>query len=165
MGRIIVDEDTGEVLKRLEDGTRILPPNSARYLARTAELLPVNEKRHYIKLYGGSLLKILSGEGLSGADLTVLLTMAVHIQYETGLIAHDNGKPLRVKALINMTKLSERAVYNSIETLIRKGIIAKVRTRQEIKYYGNPFIFMRGVKINKTLYSMFRKTEYSKLES
>ena len=44
MGRIIVDEDTGEVLKRLEDGTRILLLTLLVTLRNGT--LPVNEKRH-----------------------------------------------------------------------------------------------------------------------
>ena len=55
------------------------------------------------------------------------------------------------------------SVYNSIERLVGKKILHKGITGKEYQLFMNPFIFMKGIRVNKTLYSMFKKSKWNKV--
>ncbi len=156
--RDIVNRDTGEILQELKDGSRILPPKSIEKLQTTSI---INENKSYIKVYDYTIERLLQEEGLSNSDIRVLFSIMPKVRYETGLIAYNNGSHVPLTSMPGICGLSEKTVYQSIENLVTKKILAKVRVGREIKLYANPFIFMRGVRANKTLVSMFSESKYA----
>ena len=155
--RCIINSETGELLNTLHEGDRILRKSSLDYLG---SLVEVNDKRGYVKVYVDSFARMFK-EDLSGPEISIVFAIMPYIRFETGLIAHENGRYVSLKNLISMTKLSERAVYGAAEKLVQRKILAKVRTGRDVKLYANPYIFMRGVRVNKTLASMFGNSKYA----
>lgn len=155
--RYVVNADTGEYELELREGDRIVKDASVKKLATMIE---INKGRAYIKVYAESLLRIMQENDLSKTDLTVMFLLIPYIRFESGLIAHDNGKYLTLKSIVRMVGMSERAVYGSIEKLVQKKVFAKVRTGRDVKLYANPYVFMRGREVNRTLESMFRASPY-----
>jgi hypothetical protein len=156
--KFIINKDTGEIVGTLSEGDTILRGASKKRLTDTVQ---INKNRPFVKIYTESLSVIAKDGELSGTDYTVLFALMPHIRFETGMVAHDNGHYMRLRTIVQLSKLSERAVYGSIEKLVRKRILAKVRTGRDIKFYVNPYIFMRGRSVNKTLESMFRTSPYN----
>lgn len=159
--RSIVNMETGVIEDELGEGDRILRDRSKDHLR---DLVSVNTGKAYIKIYIDSFTKMPEDGSFIGADNTVLFAIIPMIQYETGLIAHDNGKYVNENAIMRITGLSRMSVYKSMEKLVQKRILAKVRTGRDIKFYANPYIFMRGRMINKTLQSMFATSRFAKGE-
>lgn len=157
--RCLVDSDTGEFLRTLEPGSRILPPQSVKKLETTDV---INEDKSYVKVYDSTLSMLLVDEGLSGSDMKVLFAIIPKIRYETGLVARDNGAYIALKDIPKLCGLTEKTVYASVNTLVSKRILAKVRVGREVKMYANPYIFMRGVRANKTLISIFSSSRYAR---
>lgn len=155
--RYVVNADTGEYEMELGEGDRIMKDASVKKLAT---LMQINQGRAYIKVYAESLIRIMHENDLTKTDLTVMFLLIPYIRFESGLIAHENGKYLTMKSIIKLSSMSERAVYGSIEKLVQKKVFAKVRTGRDIKLYANPYVFMRGRNINRTLESMFRSSPY-----
>jgi hypothetical protein len=151
--------DTGEIETDIREGDRILRGQSTE---RLTNLIKINDKRPFVKVYIDSISEIAKDGELRGADYTVLFSMMPYIRFETGLIAHDNGRYMRGESIIPLTGLAGNTVYKSLEHLVKKRIFAKVRTGRDIKLYANPYIFMRGREVNRTLESMFRNTKYEK---
>lgn len=158
MSRYIGDLSTGEVLTLLDDGDRVLRQNSINKITNTTR---INEGRGYVKVFADSI-NMLIQDNISHTELKVLFAVMPYIRYETGLISHGNGEYISMKSLVELCDMSQRTVYGAIEKLVRKRVLAKVRTGREIKFYANPYIFMRGTHVNKTLDSMFRMSKYNK---
>lgn len=156
--KYVVDAETGEYINAMYDGDRITRDMSVNYLESTEAL---NNGKNYVKVYDESIIMLLE-ENLSGADIKVVLSLLPLIRYDSGLIGYPNGNHLKASSIPERCGLSEKTAYKSLETLTLKRIFAKVRVGREIKLYANPFIFMRGVRANKTLVSMFDKSRYAK---
>jgi hypothetical protein len=58
--------------------------------------------------------------------------------------------------LVEITGLSRGAVYDAINSLIRKDIIYKGRNSKNRQYFVNPWLFCKGNRINKVLKTMFK---------
>ena len=96
-----------------------------------------------------------------------------YLKKEDNLIEINKGEPFikiypavidrLLKDIITLKKKKKKTVYNSIEKLVGKKILHKGTTGKEYQLFMNPFIFMKGTKINKTLYSMFRKSKWNNI--
>lgn len=155
--RAVVDLESGVIERILEPGSRVLSAKSVDKLATTEV---INKSSGYIKVYDESLQLML--KTLNAPDIKVALALTPYIRYETGLVGYGNGEHIPLVRLPDMLEVSERSLHRSIESLVSEKVFAKVRVGREIKLYANPFIFMRGVRANKTLVSMFNKSRYAR---
>lgn len=155
--RAIVDLGSGVIERVLEPGSRVLSAKSVEKLATTEV---INKSSGYIKVYDESLQLML--KMLNAPDIRIALALTPYIRYETGLVAYRNGEHIPLVHLPSLLEISERSLHRSVESLVVERVFAKVRVGREIKLYANPYIFMRGVRANKTLVSMFNKSRYAK---
>ena len=154
---LTVINENGEIVGNIKDGDRIIRYSSIKSYNNIVD--SIISSGYFIKVYCHALDKLVK-EDLNSSDFKVLLVCLKCYNYNTGLISNARGKELSANDFVDCSFLKRSAVYKSLNNLVSKGIIAKVKTLKNIKYYGNPFIFMKGKKINKTLYDMFKKTKW-----
>jgi|LSQX01.3.fsa_nt_gb hypothetical protein len=155
----VVDRDTGEINATIFEGDRILRRQSIDYLKDTVELLP-NES--YIKTFIKPLSQL--SEVLSGPEMFMTYYLLQYLSYDSGLLMHANGKLLTRKRICDELGQSERQVDRTLESLKEKEVIKKVLgAKREVSFLVNPWLFMRGKRINKTLHDLFKNSQWAKV--
>lgn len=157
--RVVIDTASGEVLSELEPGDRILRQRSVDYLQSTVE---VGKAEIYTKIYSKSA-KALAKE-VTPAEMGVLCMVLNYLSYDTGILMFSNGRALTRSHIAKETRLSERQVDRIMEKLKELEVLKKVLgAKREVTFIMNPWLFMRGTRINKTLYEMFRNSKWAKV--
>lgn len=159
LDKLIID-DKGTIIGNLYEGDRIIR-------AKIIEKLPENDNRmvfsngEWGKTYDTSFRK-LARLKLSPAEYKMILLFFTLVSYGSGLIMHGNYKEVTNEWIENELELTRNTVYKSIKKLLNYRIIYKGFSGKEIQYYFNPYIYQKGRYINKTLYEMFKKSEWAK---
>lgn len=162
--KYLIDE-CGVVLNTIgeDDKVRIMRKETLDFIKGENDKIEINADVNFIKLYTNTL-KDLINEDLTSADLKVILVCLENLRYESGAVAFENtGNFLNQQDIVKISELTKMTVYRSIERLVDKKILHKGVTGKEYQFFMNPFIFMKGVKVNKTLYSMFAKSKWNKV--
>lgn len=154
--RYIVNED-GVIENEIEFGDRLIKAKSLDILNRT---ITIQKGEQFVKLYTRSI-KDLVLCNLNAPEFIIINICISHLQYLSGLVCFENGKQINRNDFIVLSGLSERTLDRALSTLVVKKILGKVKVGHDIKYYVNPYIFMKGDKVNKTLHSMFKSSKWS----
>ena len=157
----LVDSDTGVIKNEIKQGdsVKITRKETKDFLNET-EI--INDKEAFIKLYT-KILKDLVKEHLTGAEYDVILCCLEHLNYYSGAIVYsNNGHFLTPQDIEKYTELGKSTITRSINKLVNAKILHKGKTGKDYQLYANPFIFMKGSRINKTLTAMFRKSKWAK---
>lgn len=155
----IVTIDTGEYKDIYEgDTVRILRKQSCEYLENTVEL---NKNEPYVKVYTKPLFEL--SRSLTGTESQFVNYLMDYVRYTTGIFAYDNGKVLTRQAMADETGLSIKTVDKILASLVEKQVIGKHKTGHDIQFTGNPYIFMRGNRVNQTLVKFFQNTKWAKM--
>lgn len=155
----IVIRGTGEVINTLNEGDRILRKKSADYLDSSIEILP---DAAYVKTF----LKPMSqlSESLSGPESFMVYYLLQYLSYDSGILLHSNGQIVTRSYIAEELGQSERQVDRTIDKLREKQVLKKVLgAKREVSIIMNPYLFMRGKKINKTLYELFKNSRWAKV--
>jgi DNA-binding transcriptional ArsR family regulator len=155
----LVVRETGEITGSLNEGDRIIRKKSAEYLKSTIEILP---DATYVKVF----LKPLSllAEISTGPEMLMIFYLLQYLSYDSGILMHSNGKILTRSFIADAMGLSERQVDRTLDKLKEHEVLKKVLgARREATIIMNPWLFMRGKRINKTLYEMFRNSRWAKV--
>lgn len=152
------DAETGEYKGELMYGDKILRKKSAEYLENT---VPLNINEPYVKHFTRTSFQL--ARALTGTEQLFIDYLVEFIRFESGLIAFANGKPLTRKKMAEDTGLNVKTVDNLLRSLRLKQVISKNKMGQEVQYFMNPYLFMRGQRINKTLVDMFRNSRWAKM--
>lgn len=117
----------------------------------------------YVKFFLKSA-SVLAREKLSSTEMSVCLELLQYVRYDTGYLAYENGFKLTLDDIKRRCDfVSNTSIVRAIDELVEKKILAKVRTGKENNYLVNPYIFMRGARVNKTLSKTFENTKWAKL--
>ncbi|SHJ92749.1 hypothetical protein [Paramaledivibacter caminithermalis] len=143
--------------ERLEKEGHEVPHASIYVGVDTREKFDPEKK--FTKSFHSKLNDIRNEFGLSTAEMGVIFTLSFHIGYEDNLLYHENGTPLKKRDLYKILDLAHNAVDKYINSLVDKGILAKVKVKRSVNYYLNPYIFYRGNRIDNTLLNMFNKAK------
>jgi hypothetical protein len=155
----LIDTSTGEVIRELQEGDRIVTKKQQDFLNNT---MPLNEDENFIKLMS-KILEDLAREKLTSAEWQVVIVCLKHLSYYSGAIKFENnGNFVTPQDIAKESKLSKRSVQYCIEHLVNIKIFHKGKTGEEFQLFANPFIFMKGNKVNKTLYDMFKTSKWNK---
>jgi methenyltetrahydromethanopterin cyclohydrolase len=154
----IVVRETGEIISSLNEGDRILRKQSIEHLQNRVEILG---EEQFIKTYTKPLTRL--ARSLSGAEMNMIYYMMQYISYDSGALKHQNGQLLTRKHMAEEMGLSERTVDRLLHGLKSKKVISHNYIGKEVQYFVNPWLFMRGKRINKTLYEMFRNSDWAKV--
>ena len=148
------------VYAELNAGDRIVRKKSIDYLKNTDEL---QKTEMYVKFFLKSA-SVLAREKMSSTEISVCLEMLQYIRYDTGYLAFENGIKLTLDDIKRKCDfISMTSVVRAVDELVDKKIFAKVKTGKENNYLVNPYVFMRGARVNKTLSKTFENSKWARL--
>lgn len=154
----LINTDTGEVKAEMMPGDRIVRKKSIDYLTSTVE---VNKDEPFVKVYTRTMFKV--AQTLTGTENQFVNYLMQYIQYNSYVLANDNGKVLRRCNMISETGLSETSIDRLLAGLVDKQILAKTRTGGDLQFYANPYLFGKGKRVNSTIEKMFSNTRWAKM--
>ena len=155
----IVVHDTGEVTSTLNKGDRIVRKKSVEYLENNIEILP---DAAYVKTF----IKPMSmlSESLSGPESFMVFYLLQYLSYESGILMHPNGQMLTRSYIAEEIGQSERQIDRTIDKLRDKQVLKKVLgAKREVSFIMNPWLFMKGKHVNRTLYDLFKNSRWAKV--
>lgn len=147
-----------KVIGYINENDRIIRGNSIEYLKQTIEL---NKKESFIKLYTRPLFEL--SKSLTGIENQFINYLISFISYNTGILMHENGEKLTRKCMAEQTGLHVKNVDKILSNLIKKQILGKHKTGRSVCFTVNPFIFMKGNRVNETLVKLFENTKWAKM--
>jgi hypothetical protein len=156
--RAVINLETGEVVHEMQPGDRILRKQSVDYLRSTVE---INKDEPYAKAFIKPMFTL--ARSLSGPELQMVYFLLPYISYESGILMHSNGRQLTRECISETTGLGLKTVDRILKTLFEKKVIGKHNSGREIHLTVNPWLFMRGKRINKTLYEFFKNSRWAKV--
>lgn len=150
--RAIISTDTGEVLRELHDGDRIIRNTSLNYLnnSKKSDL----KGRRFVRVDSSEGLKLLNE--LNAHERSVLFVLQYYVAYESGLIQFPNGNEIGFEDICMLTGYSREKTSTVLSSLIKKDIIYKGKNSRKVQYYMNPWVASKGVIVNPTLKEMFK---------
>ena len=147
----------GVKVGEINEGDRITRKKQLEYLRQTAE---INKDKSYVKVYTKHLFEL--SRSLSGTENQFVNYLLGYIRYESGILAHENGKVLTRQTMTVETELSIKTIDRLLKSLIDKQVLGKHKTGHNICFTVNPYIFMRGSRVNTTLIKMFENSRWAK---
>lgn len=156
--RKILDTDNGEIVGELNFGDKIVRAKSIDYLNDTIEL---GEGEIFAKIYLKPMFAL--ARNLNGTEAQFVNYLMYYISYTSGILAHENGKPLRRQTMSMETGQDLRTIDRILNSLIEKQVIGKHKTGKTVIFTANPFIFMRGKRVSETLYKLYQNTKWAKM--
>lgn len=161
--KAVVDTETGEILDEIKEGDRIRRKSQDDYCKGKGELIDMAENGNFIKIFNKTMA-MLGGEELTANEYQICLQLLNYIEYESGILKYANtGKQLNSQDISDITGICYKGVVRAMQTLVSKKIYGVHKTGKENCYTVNPFIFMKGRYINKTLYNFYKKSKWAKL--
>lgn len=158
--RYVIDGNTGEVVTELVSGDRIIKKAVMERLAADDTRMAFTNGQ-FGKAYN-SAIKKLAKLNLSQSEYRVVLLMVTLVRPSSGLIAYGNYRPVTLDWLAEELGISDKTVKRTICRLIELGIVCEAHTQKGILYFFNPYIYQKGRYINKTLFEMFKKSEWAR---
>lgn len=155
--RGILDLRTGEI-EPLYPGDRVYKNRQREYLDRTIE---INKKEPYVKVYIRTMEEV--SNRLDAYSQKLLNKLMGYISYEDGILEFSNGRPLTREHIIRVSPLNEKTTIRCLSELIQQQIIGRHKTGRNNCYTVNPFIFMKGQRVSKTLYKLFERSCWAKM--
>lgn len=156
--RVIVNS-YGEIENTLytNDTIKIIRGSTKDYLNSTIE---INKDEDFVKVYTKAMFGI--SRSLSGTESTFVNYLLQYIQYQTGILTLSNGRTLSRSHMAQETELDVKTVDKILNNLIKKQILGKHKTGRTVCFLVNPYIFMKGNRVNKTLVKLFENTRWAK---
>lgn len=153
--RNLCDADTGE---KIEEPT---------YRRKEAdEESPVKIKGGaFMKAYDASLRKMY--KELTPTEIAMVLGLAPYVSYTDCCLRHKTGELMDANDIATELGIEKRKAYRLLSSLEKKGVIGYHVTGSILKGYEgklrkvytvNPFIFCRGVQVNRSVYEYYRKS-------
>lgn len=161
--RVILELETGEIVGEINQGDRIIKSGQYEYYRKSKDLIELNKNKEFTKLYNDTI-SILGEEEMTAAEYRVCLTLLKYINYVSGILRYENnGENLNLTDISKITQLSRSTVSRAMKGLISKRIYGVHKTGKENCYTVNPFIFMKGKYVNKTLYDFYKNSKWAKI--
>jgi len=158
--RVVVDSDTGDVVWSLQEGDKIIPKRSLPMYSDDSERMGFTNGA-FGKAYAPALEK-LSKLNLTAAEYKTILRLMTMVRFGSGLIAYGNYRPISLEWIEKELDFTHRTCTNTMQRLIALRIISKSTSGIDTIYFFNPYIYQRGRYINKTLFEMFKKSEWAR---
>lgn len=139
--------------KALEDQGYVIP-NTSLY-GEGDNRITWKPEKYFNKSYKSYINEIKNKYGLTMTEVGIIYTLSYYIGYEDNLLSKANGDPLLKKDLVDILELGHNAVDKYMNSLISKGVFAKVKIKRSVNYYLDPRISYQGNRIDKTLLNLF----------
>lgn len=119
----------------------------------------------FMKAYDASLRKMY--KELTPTETTMVLGLAPYVSYADCCLRHKSGELMDANDIATELEIEKRKAYRLLSSLEKKGVIGYHVTGSILKGYEgklrkvytvNPFIFCRGVQVNRSVYEYYRKS-------
>lgn len=159
----VIDVKTGKPTHDINEGDmlRIIKGDQKFKKKIDEPQVSVNDSEPFIKIFTKPLFEL--SKSLSGTESQFLNYLIQYIRFGSGIIAYSNGKPLTRANMAKDTGLSKKTIDRLLNGLVDKEILGKHKTGRCVALTVNPFIFMRGQKVNQTLYEFFLNSKWAKI--
>lgn len=154
----LLDINSWEITGSVYEGDRIVRGKSVEKLKNTVE---INAKEDYVKVFVKPAFEM--ARCLTGTETQFVNFLMPYISYDSGMLTKANGRPLTRAQIAVETGLALKTVDRLLLSLRQKQVLSKNKMGRQIQFFMNPWLFMRGKRINKTLYEMFRGSRWAKL--
>lgn len=165
----VISTETGEIIEDLYEGDKIIHSKNEEKDEQNNKLIyNFNEGVPFVKLYLGvnKMRKYLTP-----GEFTIAISLADFVCYEDCIVregGHHNGKILTISELAEEMEMNYEALRKILSSLKKKGVIAISETgcRDNPKILTkciivNPYIFTKGININKTLTGIFNNSNWN----
>lgn len=154
----VIDADTGEVVDEINGGDRILRSKSLDYLHETTKW---GTGMPFVKVFTEYLPTLAIN--LSGAAVMTIISLVPYVAYKSNLLCkRTKDHPMNNADIEEVTHYSRRNVTRIMDELVSQKIVARVLVGNSYQYYVNPYIYLKGNRINKTLEAMFKNYKYER---
>lgn len=114
-------------------------------------------KDPFIKLYF-NINEVLMEEFTSLSDYILFHTLIKYVRYDSCKVAYDNGVELKLKNVVEESKLSYSTCRRTLNKFVELGLLYKGKSA----YYCNPYVFCKGNRVYKSTLKKFNNTKYKK---
>ncbi len=126
------------------------------------------KESNFVKLYDDMVPKLL--DKLSPTEIAFVLGLIPYVSYGDCVLRktrHGNSDVVTTKELSELMKIEYPTVRRLIASLEKKGVMGHHETGTILKGYEgkkkrvytvNPYIYFRGVLVNKTVYDYYNKS-------
>lgn len=160
---VILELETGEIIDELNEGDIIRKKTQLEYSNNKKKLIDMDNNGNFIKVFN-RILSEIGSENMTANEYKVCLRLLEYIEYESGILKYPNtGKPLSLADIGKITGMSKSTTIRIMKTLAGKRIYGVHKTGKENCYTVNPFIFMKGKYVNKTLYDFYKNSKWAKI--
>lgn len=143
MSYMVIDDTTGEVI----EDAKVLTKQQQEIIKSKRER---NEELYFTKKlteieYGNFFWMFYNINQnlfpmLGGATVTRLIYLATYINYNTGRISYDNGKPIDEDNILDLLRISKAQYFRFKKEVVESGIV----TVKDDTFYLNIDIFKKG---------------------
>lgn len=171
----VVSADTGVILDEIKPGDKIKhkeDDDKKKEYLNTYEV-NFNQGVRFVKLFD-EVLDTLS-ERLSVTEFRFAVRLAKHVSYDDCILrtnGHRNGKFLDISDISELLGENYKTTSRIMNGLVKKGVIGKHITgcienpNLSVQCYTcNPYIYMRGTKVEKTILALFEKSGWAEIYS
>lgn len=158
--RYVIDGNTGVVITELFSGDRIIRKHVVDRLLEDDKRMAFSNGQ-FGKAYNRAIIK-LARLNLHQSEYRIVFLFLSLVRPSSGLIAYKNYRPVNLEWVARELKISDKTVSRAITRLTDLGIICRASSGGDTIYFFNPYIYNKGRHINKTLFEMFKNSEWAK---
>ena len=100
-------------------------------------------------------LSLLNQE-LSVSEIALISVLIPYIRYDDNHLAYNNGADLGTEDIVSISGMGRGTCYDVIAKLIKKDILYRGENSRTKQYFVNPWLYVKGNRVNKVLRTMFR---------
>jgi hypothetical protein len=174
-----VDMETGEIICETEGVTEIkdnvmTEKEKKRQDYIDSHVMNFNKDASFVKLYD-EVVEMLFNK-LDAKEFSLAIALCKYVSYEDCALregGHGNGRIFTIKELSEKLNREYTRFSRTFKSLIKRGVIGKwsfetgnVETGEIEKKSGfivNPYIYFRGVNVDKLVYEYFDRSGWKEL--
>jgi hypothetical protein len=140
----------GEIIGELNDGDKVVKKETTEYLGKT-EVWKIEN------FYMGNIDELQKWmNDLTTMEKAFLFSIVPYISYEDCCLKYPDKTDMGTEDLVKISGLSRGKVYEVIDSLKKKDIIYKGENSKSRQYFLNPWLFCKGLRLNRVLRTMFK---------
>lgn len=169
----MVNVETREIIDTFKEGDSYKKSTPEDY-DRT-HVMNFNNGQSFVKLYDEVLVHLR--KNLTPSEFTFTISLATYVSYDDCILrktSRGNSNPVTLQDLAKDMELDISTVRKRLAKLKKKGVIGehetgsinpafKINGEVEKVYTCNPYIFIRGKDINKTVVTFYNQSGWKDL--
>jgi hypothetical protein len=162
---LVVNDSTGEVVDTINPGDRIVRDKQIKHCKEYDDNF--NKGESFVKIFDKTLFLLV--EKLTNGEIAFVIKILPYISYNDGILRDEEKKIININDLAERMEMTYEGVRKVVASLISKGVLGEHRTGSidNPKIINkcltvNPYIFLKGKQMNKTIIGLFENTEWNR---